>query len=210
MSSNQMSSKQTAIAIFAKAPIEGFAKTRLIPRLGAAGAAQLQSVLISRAVEVAKAANLGPVSLWCTPDCTHPFFCDIAERHSLALHTQIDGDLGARMENAFSELTKAAPTLLMGTDCVAIDAALLARCAAALQKGKDAVFLPVEDGGYILIGLKKPIGELFRNMPWTTEHVMTKTRRRAKEMGLKIEEPEILWDIDRPEDYTRALLLDAL
>ncbi len=119
-------------------------------------------------------------------------------------------DLGARMENAFLELTKTTPTLLIGTDCVAIKAALLARCAAVLQKGKDAVFLPVEDGGYILIGLKKPIRELFRNMPWTTEHVMTKTRRRAKEMGLKIEEPEILWDIDRPEDYTRALLLDAL
>ena len=61
-----------------------------------------------------------------------------------------------------------------------------------------------------MIGLKKPVPELFRNMPWTTERVMTETRRRAKELGLKTEEPEILWDIDRPEDYTRALACGAL
>lgn len=210
MDPSQANSNRTAIAIFAKAPVAGFAKTRLIPRLGAAGAAELQAVLITRAVEFAKAADLGPVSLWCTPDCSHPFFQEIAEKHSLQLHTQTGEDLGTRMENAFVILSKSMPVLLMGTDCVAIDAKLLARCAAALRKGKDAVFLPVEDGGYILIGSNKPIPELFRNMPWTTERVMTETRRRAKDMGLQIEEPEILWDIDRPEDYMRALDCGAL
>ncbi len=210
MKVSSVDSNQTAIAIFAKAPIEGFAKTRLIPRLGAAGAAQLQTVLITRAVEVAKTAALGPVSLWCTPDCSHPFFQEIAEKHSIPLHPQTGEDLGARMENAFAHLSKTMPVLLMGTDCVAIDAKLLARCAASLWKDKDAVFLPVEDGGYILIGLKKPVPELFRNMPWTTERVMPETRRRAKELGLKTEEPKILWDIDRPEDYTRALACGAL
>lgn len=210
MRASSVESNPTAIAIFAKAPIAGFAKTRLIPRLGAAGAAQLQSVLIRRAVERAKAANLGPVSLWCMPNCSHPFFHEIAEEHSIILHSQAGEDLGARMENAFALLCKTMPVLLMGTDCVAIDTKLLARCAAALQMGRDAVFLPVEDGGYILIGLKKPIPELFRNIPWTTERVMTETRRRARELGLRTEEPEILWDIDRPEDYARALASGAL
>lgn len=210
MRASKVESNPTAIAIFAKAPIAGFAKTRLIPRLGAAGAARLQSVLITRAVECAKAANLGPVSLWCMPDRSHPFFQEIAKKHSIPLHPQTGEDLGERMENAFAFLGKTMPVLLMGTDCVAIDAKLLNRCAASLQKGKDAVFLPVEDGGYILIGLKKPIQELFRDMPWTTERVMTETRRRAEEIGLRTEELETLWDIDRPEDYMRALASGAL
>ena len=205
-----MNPDQCAIAIFAKAPVEGFTKTRLIPRLSAAGAAELQKTLITRAVEVAKAAKLGPVSLWCTPDCRHAFFREIAEKYSIVLHAQTGDDLGAKMENAFELLTKTMPALLMGTDCVAIDAALITRCAAALQNDHDAVFLPVEDGGYILIGLKRPIAELFHDMPWTTERVMPETRRRASEIGLKIEEPETLWDIDRPEDYERALSSGAL
>jgi hypothetical protein len=93
----------------------------------------------------------------------------------------------------------------MGTDCVAIDVQLLSECANALHAGKDAVFLPVEDGGYILIGLKAPVPELFPDMPWTTECVMPVTRQRAAKLGLKIAEPKLLWDIDRPEDYERAL-----
>ena len=200
-----MNPKPCALAIFAKAPVEGFAKTRLIPLIGAEGAAELQRKLIKRAVEIAIAAKLGPVSLWCAPDCSHPFFQEVAERHSIALHPQIGEDLGARMQNAFTLLTGAMPVLLMGTDCVAIDAPLLNECAQALQTGKDAVFLPVDDGGYILVGLNAPILELFRDMPWTSAQVMAETRRRAKELGLNIAEPKILWDIDRPEDYKRAV-----
>jgi rSAM/selenodomain-associated transferase 1 len=205
MKANRVEPKQTSMAIFAKAPIEGFTKTRLIPRLGAAGAAELQRALIARAIEVAKAAKLGPISLWCAPDCTHPFFQEVAERYSITLHVQIGDDLGARMQNAFAALCSSMPVLLIGSDCVVIDAPLLTRCADALQNGRDAVFLPVEDGGYILVGLNKPIPDLFHDMPWTTERVMPETRRRASEIGLAIEEPEMLWDIDRTEDYERAL-----
>ena len=195
----------TAIAIFAKAPIAGFAKTRLIPQLGADGAAKLQTLLITRAVECAKSANLGAVSLWCMPDCSHPFFQEIAEKHSVALHAQSGEDLGARMENTFSFLAKKMPVLMMGTDCVAIDAKLLERCAASLHGNNDAVFLPVEDGGYILIGLRKPVPELFRDIPWETSRVMSETRKRAEALGLRMEEPTVLWDIDNPEDYARAI-----
>ncbi len=210
MKANQLDPNQTAIAIFAKAPIEGFAKTRLIPLLGAAGAAGLQRKLIARAIEVALTARLGPVSLWCAPDCTHPFFQEIAEKHSVGLHAQRGEDLGARMQNAFVQLTSSMPALLMGTDCVVIDAPILNRCAVSLRNDNDAVFLPVEDGGYILIGLKKPIEELFADMPWTSERVMSETRQRAKNIGLRIEEPEVLWDIDCPEDYERAMSAGAL
>ena len=69
-----------AVAVFAKAPVAGYAKTRLIPRLGAEGAAALQNVLIDRAVATALAARIGPVALWCAPDAKHPCFQEAARR----------------------------------------------------------------------------------------------------------------------------------
>ncbi|MGY9105389.1 MAG: hypothetical protein ACKVG0_02405 [Alphaproteobacteria bacterium] len=53
--------------------------------------------------------------------------------------------------------------------------------------------------------MHKPIPELFHDMPWTSERVMPETRRRANKIGLRFEEPKMLWDIDLPEDYERAL-----
>lgn len=205
-----MEASPTAVAIFAKAPIAGLAKTRLIPSLGADGAAKVQSLLIERAVICAKSANLGAVSLWCMPDCSHSFFEEIAEKHSVALHAQTGENLGARMENAFSLLKDSMPVLLMGTDCVAMEAKLLKRCAESLWEGHDAVFLPVEDGGYILIGLRRPVPVLFRDIPWATSRVMSETRKRTEELGLRTEEPAVLWDIDNPEDYARARSSGAL
>ena len=60
--------------MLAKAPIAGFAKTRLIPVLGAGRAARLQARLIERAVDTARAAGIGPVTVWATPDETHAAF----------------------------------------------------------------------------------------------------------------------------------------
>lgn len=205
-----MQGTQTAIAIFAKAPIEGFAKTRLIPLLGAEGAAALQARLIRRTAEIALEAKLGPVSIWCTPDCTHPVFADVADRFGVSVHLQAGPDLGVRLTNAMRYLTAECPALIIGTDCVAITPEHLERCAGSLRDGNDAVFLPVEDGGYILVGARKTIPGIFEDMPWTTERVMPETRRRAEELGLKIEEVEMLWDIDLPADYNRAVAMGAL
>ena len=199
-----------AIAIFAKAPVAGFAKTRLIPRLGAAGAAALQRHLNERAVRIALAADIGPVSLWCSPDRQHSAFQEIGKAHDVALHDQATGDLGDRMSRAFNEMTALAPTLLMGTDCAVITAQHLRRSAALLGGNADAVFIPVEDGGYILVGLKRVAPSLFDRMPWGSASVMMETEVRARGAGLTIAKLEPLWDIDRPEDYDRARSSDAL
>jgi len=86
-----------AVAILAKAPLPGFAKTRLAPILGADGAAALQARLIERAVDTARAADIGPVTLWAAPDQDHPTFQTLAALFGVALARQPDGDLGARM-----------------------------------------------------------------------------------------------------------------
>ena len=192
-----------AIAVFARAPIPGQAKTRMIPRLGADGAAELQRRLLSRTVATAIAARLGTVSLWCAPSCNHPDFAAYRDQRGLPLFEQQGPDLGARMRHAFSVLCADGPVLLVGTDCPALTVSTLKRAAEVLHAGRDAVFLPAEDGGYVLIGLRDEEPSLFDNVPWGSDQVMAETRRRLSHLGWRWEEPEVLWDVDRPNDLDR-------
>lgn len=163
----------------------------------------MQRRLLRRTLETALAARQGPVSLWCTPSCTHPVFAACREQWGLALFEQRGDDLGARMLHAFSTLCQDGPVLLVGTDCPALTADTFAVAAAALHEGNDAVFLPAEDGGYVLIGLHRADPLLFSGLPWGTERVMTATRQRLSQLGWRWSEPQTLWDVDRPEDLDR-------
>jgi hypothetical protein len=200
---NPTEDQPVTVAIFAKAPIPGQVKTRLIPRLGVQGAADFQHRLLRRTLEMAFDAQLDSVSLWCTPSCAHPVFAACREAWGLALSEQRGDDLGARMLHAFSTLCPKGPVLLVGTDCPLLTVITLRRAAEALRAGRDAVFLPAEDGGYVLIGLHQPEPLLFENMPWGTHRVMAETRSRLSQLGWRWAEPEVLWDVDRPEDIDR-------
>jgi len=193
------------VAILAKAPLAGFAKTRLIPHLGAEGAASLQRWLLQRTVRTALSAGIGPVTLWCAPDTTHHDFAMCRAFGPLALHRQPDGDLGYRMLAAIAETTTPAGTLVIGTDCPALTPALL-RLAANTLAGHDAVVVPAEDGGYVLIGMRQAAPRVFDAVDWSTGHVMAQTRARLAEMDWRWQEFAPLWDVDRDEDLVR---LDA-
>lgn len=191
--------ERVAIAILAKAPIPGFAKTRLTPALGAEGAAMFQKALIDRAVETACAAATGPVTLWAAPDATHAAFAALRAR-GVGLMQQVNGDLGARMLAALA--APGGPALVIGTDCPALSAGDL-RAAADVLHGADAVVFPAEDGGYVLIGTRRPEAALFADMAWSTPQVMDETRRRLRQAKLTWQEPVTLWDVDLPEDLDR-------
>lgn len=187
----------TRVAILAKAPIAGYAKTRLEPALGADGAARFQRLMIEATIATALAARLGPITIWAAPDIAH----DVFTRHAsprVTLARQPDGDLGIRMLAAFA--TSEEPTLVIGTDCPALTPARLVEAAAALADGLDGALIPARDGGYVLIGLAKPRPSLFYDMPWGTADVAAETRRRMTELALKWREWPALADIDRPED----------
>lgn len=190
------------VAIFAKAPIPGFAKTRLIPCLGAEGAARLQSRLISRTVAIALEAAIGPVCLWCAPDAGHAEFEELARKHPVRLRDQATGNLGERMHAAFIVEAALTPVLLIGVDCPPLIPAHLRLCAQHLRS-EDAVFLPAEDGGYVLVGLRRPDTRLFEGVVWGGAKVMEVTRHRLIERNMAWSEPETLWDLDRPEDLAR-------
>lgn len=187
----------TRVAILAKAPIAGYAKTRLEPALGADGAAGLQRLMIEATIATALAAGLGPITIWAAPDAAHEVFTRHASPR-VTLARQPDGDLGIRMLAAFA--TSEEPTLVIGTDCPALTPAHLVEAAAALAGGRDAALIPARDGGYVLIGLARPRPVLFHDMSWGTVEVAAETRRRMAELALEWKEWPALADIDRPED----------
>lgn len=191
------------VAVLAKAPIAGLAKTRLIPALGAQGAARLQRTLTRGALRCAAEARLGPVTLWCAPNAEHRFFRALRRTSGLRCLVQPSGDLGARMHTAFRLHCVEGPLLLIGTDCPALRPSHLRKAARALVDGDDAVFYPAEDGGYVLVGLRRPQEALFRDMPWSTAEVMSRSRERARDAGLRVREFEPLWDVDLPADLPR-------
>jgi uncharacterized protein len=194
----------TTIQVFAKAPIAGAVKTRLIPRLGATGAARLHQNLVRHAVSVACEAKLGKVVLYCAPDCEHPFFVRCAEEFGVTLRAQSTGDLGERMHGALEQgLRDSGCVLLMGTDCPALGIARLQAAAAAFTQGIDLVFVPAEDGGYVLIGAREIDRAVFDGVDWSSGTVMRQTRDRLMNIGWSWSEQPTLWDIDRPQDLDR-------
>lgn len=195
--------RQVQVAVLAKAPMPGLAKTRLIPALGPQGAARLQRHLTRMAVQMALDTGIGPVTLWCAPQAQHRFFRALRQTSGVPCLVQASGDLGERMHTAFRLHCVQGPLLLIGTDCPPLTADHLRRAARALLDGADAVFHPAEDGGYVLVGLRQAQPALFRDIAWSTDVVMSQTRERALAAGLHLRELETLWDLDVPADLVR-------
>jgi uncharacterized protein len=195
------------IAVFAKAPRPGKAKTRLIPLLGPDGAAELQRRLLEHTLHTAQAAALGPIELWCTPNIDDPDLLNASTLVAASLHTQSEGDLGTRMAKTFLTILARTPRcILIGSDCPSLTTQDLREAENALDD-HDAVLGPAEDGGYYLIGLRSGLNvnlvRLFENIEWGTDTVLEATRRRMKSLNLRWRELALRWDVDRPEDYAR-------
>lgn len=193
-----------ALVVMAKAPVPGLAKTRLVPALGAAGAARLAERFLAHTLHEALAAGLGPVVLSCAPAARHPAFAPWAAQPRLALQDQPAGDLGQRMAAAFERgFARAEAVLLFGTDAPALGSEQLAAAAAALHT-HDAVFVPTHDGGYVLIGLARrawpAAAALFEGMPWSTAEVMPRTRERLQALRMRTLELPCVADVDEPAD----------
>ena len=209
-----------AVSVLAKAPVAGLAKTRLIPALGAKGAALAQRQFTRQILHTARSAALGPVSLWCAPDAQHRFFRAVRRSVDTCL-PQPEGDLGHRMGVAFvyhfagqppaavrrhghsaSGAQQPLPLLLVGTDCPALTPGHLQQAAQALQQ-HDVVLIPAEDGGYVLIGMRRWVPEVFEDITWSTDQVLIQTRQRLRDARASWKELPTLWDVDEPADWSR-------
>lgn len=201
---------RTGIAVLAKAPIAGKANTRLIPLLGEVGAAQLHQQLTFQALETACATAPGNVTLFTGSDPEHPFFAECVRRYGIPLVPQQGDDIGERMLHAIQHLSsKLDRVLLIGTDCPALTPDNLRDAEKALHGDTRMVFIPAEDGGYVLVGATDVAPAAFSNVNWGTADVMSQTRTQLSGIGWKrsrewVELPT-LWDVDRPDDYRRAI-----
>lgn len=188
------------IVIMAKAPVAGFAKTRLIPALGADGAAQLAKKMLHHTLATALASKLGVVEICAAPDPTDSVWQNLDLPSNVIWSAQGEGDLGQRMARAAARTTRGGEAvLLIGTDCPAIDVFTLHEAAQALQD-YDASLLPTYDGGYALLGLKKFNATPFDNMLWSNSTVAQETLKRMQQLGWKTKVLPTLHDIDETAD----------
>lgn len=201
---------QRHVAIFTRAPVAGASKTRLIPLLGAEGAARAQRAMTWHALEMACALPDATVSLWCAGDVAHPFLQLCSRHFDVECLAQCDGDLGARMAGCLRHgLAAHERVLLIGSDCPAMTTAALADAVAALAEAR-MVFIPAEDGGYVLVGARRGGLEAgcFDEVGWGSAEVMVQTRQRLAQRGWRVghdwREMTALWDVDTPEDFRRA------
>ena len=185
--------RPTRIVIFAKAPVPGRVKTRLIPALGAEGAAKLAAEMLEHTVAQALASGL-QVEL-----CGEPDPATWYTGPSIHLTTQGEGGLGERLHRAAHRVLRSENILLIGADCPALNAPHLRAASEALER-HDAVIHPAEDGGYVLLGLRRFDPSLFESIAWSTNTVATETLARIAALGWSIDIRETLADIDQPAD----------
>lgn len=183
------------LVIFTRFPEPGRAKTRLIPLLGAEGAARLHRRLTERTVTAARVSGL-EVEVRTTGASTADFSAWLGD--DLSFVDQGEGDLGSRMQRA----SVPTPVLFIGSDLPDLTAEQLTE-AVTLMRTHPVVLGPAEDGGYWALGLNRPADFLFDAMPWGTDQVFRLTIERLRAEGIEPALLPVLADCDRPEDLAR-------
>jgi len=183
------------LVLFARYPTAGACKTRLIPALGPAGAADLHRRLTERTMAVLRASR-APVTVAFTGASAAQFAAWLGP--DVGLVEQVEGDLTARLMACLDP----APVIFFGADTPDLAPQHVEAAIAALER-HDIVIGPAEDGGYYLIGMRTALPELLTDMPWSTEQVLPETLARLARRGIAPVLLETLADCDRPEDLAR-------
>jgi rSAM/selenodomain-associated transferase 1 len=190
------------LIIFSRYPEPGKTKTRMIPALGALGAAELQRKMTEHTLKTAitlkfsrnlaievhfAGGNIQSMTEWLGEDFNYI--------------PQVLGDLGHKMHSCFERAFTLGNqrVVIIGTDCPDIEQTTLTQAFYSLEL-HDLVLGVAEDGGYYLIGLNQPIAELFQNIIWGTEQVLNQTQNIAQQLKLNVHYLPTLDDVDRPED----------
>lgn len=212
-SRNQMSNpesnsvlKRAVIQLFAKYPHPGFVKTRLIETLGVQRTTDLYVELLERQLGTVCSMPVGiDIELWGTEPGSAPYYQHCQRRWpKIGYQQQIEGDLGQRMAYALEySMHQYGAVLQTGTDCPALTSYHLHEVLDALSSGPDVVFVPAEDGGYVLAGYRCCISGMFDDIDWGTGEVLRQCESRLQSLGLDVKRLASLWDVDRPEDLSR-------
>lgn len=194
------------VGLFAKPPLPGLVKTRLAAEIGTDKAARVYLYCLEHALDVVRHSGLD-FQLYLTRECDDPPFAD--EQYRL----QKGEDLGARMTNALRDLIddSVRAAILVGSDCLDLDAVHLQRAAQALSS-HELVLMPAADGGFVLIGCREANPDLFKAVVWSSEAVLKQTLANARALGYRVCLLETVRDIDTLADlelYPELLALVA-
>lgn len=193
--------KEKVLIIFAKAPVAGKVKTRLIPDYSPDQANIIHQQLLEYTVAGLNRLDGVDIQLHCSPDQHHNFFKYLKSQYNITLCDQVAGDLGEKMSTAlFNALLDYKKAVLIGADIPAIDKKYIQWAFTKLDRN-ETVLGPAEDGGYVLVGLTKPQPSMFDGIEWGVGDVLQQTiDRMAPDIPLLL---DTLWDVDRAEDVER-------
>lgn len=194
-------SRLPTIIVFAREPLPGRTKTRLIARLGAAGAAALADAFVRDALAKARRIRSGGIVIaGAAPRGAKQstYFRALERRYRVGLADQGSGTLGARMRRALRPYAEGG-AVLFGTDTPSLPARLLARSVAMLR-ASPLVLGPSLDGGYYLVGVRGAMPDIFGGIEWGTGNVLSRTIARLERHGDRLSLGPSWYNVDRPDD----------
>lgn len=196
--------KDNALVIMAKSPEADDIKTRLSPRLNRAERVALYIKLLASTIKRLRDIKGVDTFISHTPDDAARYF----HHFGLSSFPQGLGDIGQRMHRALSHVLDMgyARAAIVGSDIPALTPRVVRSAFEALPQA-DLAIGPAMDGGYYLIGMSRPIPELFQGIPWSSRETLKETVGKARAMGLSMEILDILDDVDTPEDLEKLGLI---
>ena len=201
-----MGPDRDSLLVMTRLPREGQTKTRLIPALGADGAAKFHDRLARHAVGRALSFSMMQPEVDVRVHLAGGTAREGREwLGEVECHQQVDGDLGERMQAAVDQAFDdgARRVVVIGTDCPDLDEGMFDEAFKALRNA-ELVYVPAEDGGYTLVGMSKPCAEVFKGIAWGGAEVLEQSLAAAKQAGREVGLLETLADVDEPQDLERA------
>ena len=202
-----MSAQKKCLLLFAKRPVPGKVKSRLASSIGEYAAAQIYSQLLFR--NIREICNLKTIDCWVLSSnkSDEPWFYNKIKTLGWQTSYQSEGDIGARMLEAFTRFSKqGASTIVVGSDIADLSFRDIENAFDFLEGRNTCVLGPSHDGGYWLIGFNSVVPSVFDNIPWSTMFVLKHTLQKIKETELKLKMLPVRTDIDDIHDLTNFLL----
>ncbi len=200
--------KKKALIVFAKAPVPGKVKTRLIPALNRYQATRIYKQLLDRTIKLAIKSKFDSIYIWVDGNLSNPYFRAIKNRYGIKFYIQSGRCLGDRMFNSFKfVLRNHSYAVLIGCDCPGLTHGDLDAASCYMEQDTDVVLGPANDGGYYLIGLKKNNYRIFENIKWGNHSVIKETLTRIEALQWKYSKLQMHADIDNARDLRACLNL---
>ena len=193
--------KENIILCFCKHPEPGIVKSRLAKDIGNEHSAEIYKLLLDETLK--SISNFkAKTYLYCYPDIDHPILRQHKDKYKLSLEKQCEGDLGMKMFHAITNhLSKNSNVVLIGSDCLEINASYIQKAFELLNSGYEIVLGPAIDGGYALIGANNINELIFQDIAWSTSKVLKQTQKKINNLDWKYSCLDKVRDLDTLEDF---------